>query len=83
MILFGSFVSIKMEVKNGYKGGGLVDVMYVLLYITLIIHFYEKNPNFLSTFVKIGLTPFTISFLFKLHFFQDFLYHLETQSNEQ
>jgi len=34
-------------------------------------------------FAKSGLTPCTISFLFKWHFFQDFLYRLETQSNKQ
>ena len=74
----------KKEVRKCYKGSGLVEAMYFLLNIAVIyLIFSLKKSYFTIIFVKSGLTPCTISFLFRLHFFQEFLYHLKTQSNKQ
>ena len=63
-----------------------VDAMYFLLNITLIYPipvFSLKKTFSYIIFVKSGLTPCTIFFLFRLYFFQDFLYRLKTRSNKQ
>ena len=86
MILFFFVIcQYRKEVRNAYKGGGLVEAMYCLLNITLIYPIFanKKNPIFLYNCCQKWLDNLLISFLFRLYFVQDFLYRLETQSNRQ
>ena len=66
--------------QGRWTGGG--HVFFAKYNCNLSYIFIKKNPILLY-FVKSGLTPCTISFLFRLHFLQDFLYRLKTQSNKQ
>jgi hypothetical protein len=63
-----SFVSKKKEVRNAYKGDGLVEAIYFLLNITSIYPIFSNKKNPIYVFVKSRLTTCTISFLFRLYF---------------
>jgi hypothetical protein len=64
MILFFVICQYTKEVWNGYKESELAEAIYFLLDITLIYPIFSY-----IFFVKSGLTPCTISFLFRMHFF--------------
>ena len=66
ILFFLSFVSLK-EVRNCYKGGG-GHVYFAKYNINLFYIFIKKITFSYISLVKSGLTPCTISFLFRLHF---------------
>jgi hypothetical protein len=63
-------------IQGRWTGGGHV---FFAKYNCNLSYIFIKKSYFTRIFVKSGLTPF----LFRLHFFQNFLYRLKTQSNKQ
>ena len=64
-------------------GGHVFFAKYTFCCSCNLSYIFIKKSYFTIIFVKSGLTPCTICFLFRLHFLQDFLYHLKAQSNKQ